>query len=145
MAFHIHYQNTLVAFQIALSKTLIAFQISLLQIDVISHVIIRSCDCISDDTVRNFGGILDFTVKRWWHFRFYCQTLVAFQISSLAKMLSCEDAGASKNACFALSCLATNLEGHSRLLQNVHSDDVLRTLAQLLSAQDSETGWFAAM
>lgn len=77
--------------------------------------------------------------------RLLLERLVAFQISSLAKMLSCEDAGASKNACFALSCLATNLEGHSRLLQNVHSDDVLRTLAQLLSAQDSETGWFAAM
>ncbi|XP_012943031.1 phosphatidylinositol phosphatase PTPRQ, partial [Aplysia californica] len=60
-------------------------------------------------------------------------------------MLSCEDTGASKNACFALSCLATNLEGHSRLLGNAHSDDVLKTLSILLSAEDSETGWFAAM
>jgi hypothetical protein len=67
------------------------------------------------------------------------------QISALAKMLCCEDTGASKNACFALSCLATNAEGHSRILNNLHSDDVINTLANLLNADDSETGWFAAM
>ena len=60
-------------------------------------------------------------------------------------MLSCEDTGASKNACFALSCLATNNEGHGRLLGNSHAEEVLKTLSQLLSAEDSETGWFAAM
>ena len=60
-------------------------------------------------------------------------------------MLSCDDTGASKNACFALSCLATNSDGHSRLLNNVHSDDILKTLAILLNAEDPETGWFAAM
>ncbi|KAH3808749.1 hypothetical protein DPMN_137107 [Dreissena polymorpha] len=60
-------------------------------------------------------------------------------------MLSCDDTGASKNACFALSCLATNVEGHSRLLGNTHSEEILKTLATLLNAQDSETGWFAAM
>lgn len=60
-------------------------------------------------------------------------------------MLCCDDAGASKNACFALSCLATNKEGHSRLLKNSHSDEVLKTLGELLSAEDAETGWFAAM
>lgn len=60
-------------------------------------------------------------------------------------MLSCDDTGASKNACFALSCLATNAEGHARLLKNIHSDNILRTLSELLSAEDSETGWFAAM
>ena len=71
--------------------------------------------------------------------------IVNFQISSLAKMLSCDDTGASKNSCFALSCLATNTEGHTRLLNNIHSEDILRTLASLLNAEDSETGWFAAM
>ena len=60
-------------------------------------------------------------------------------------MLSCNDTGASKNACFALSCLATNSEGHSRLLGNIHSEDILRTLSTLLNAEDAETGWFAAM
>lgn len=60
-------------------------------------------------------------------------------------MLCCEDTGASKNACFALSCLATNPEGHSRILNNLHSDDVINTLTLLLNAEDSETGWFAAM
>lgn len=67
------------------------------------------------------------------------------QISSLVEMLSGSDAGASKNACFALSCLAANLEGHSHLLNDSHSGDVLKILCKLLSAQDSETGWFAAM
>jgi len=60
-------------------------------------------------------------------------------------MLCCSDPGASKNACFALSCLATNREGHSRLLRNGQSEEVLRVLSELLSSEDSETGWFAAM
>ena len=103
--------------------------------------------------------------------------VVTLQVSLLAKMLFCSDAGASKNACFALSCLATSKEGHTRLLkvqlshessalhdasqanrpwdnshcfcfhcfQNNHSEDVLRTLSELLSSEDGETGWFAAM
>ena len=60
-------------------------------------------------------------------------------------MLCCSDAGASKNACFALSCLATNKEGHSRILKNNRSDEVLKTLTELLPVEDAETGWFAAM
>jgi len=60
-------------------------------------------------------------------------------------MLCCDDTGASKNACFALSCLATNFEGHFRLLSNKHSEEILKTLSGLLNAEDSETGWFAAM
>ena len=60
-------------------------------------------------------------------------------------MLRCNDAGASKNACFALSCLATNKEGHSRILKNSQTEEVLKTLTELLSADDAETGWFAAM
>ena len=67
------------------------------------------------------------------------------QITALAKMLCCSDTGASKNSCFALSCLATNKEGHTRLLRNQHSEEVLKTLAELLSSEDTETGWFAAM
>ena len=43
--------------------------------------------------------------------------VVTLQVSLLAKMLCCSDAGASKNACFALSCLATSKEGHTRLLK----------------------------
>ena len=60
-------------------------------------------------------------------------------------MLCCNDAEASKNACFALSCLATNKEGHSRILKNSQTEEVLKTLTELLSADDAETGWFAAM
>ena len=47
----------------------------------------------------------------------YLQAVVCLQVSLLAKMLCCNDAGASKNACFALSCLATSKEGHTRLLK----------------------------
>ena len=60
-------------------------------------------------------------------------------------MLCCSDPGASKNACFAVSCLATNSDGHTRLLKNANSELVLKTLSELLSAEDNETGWFAAM
>ena len=60
-------------------------------------------------------------------------------------MLCCTDTGASKNACFALSCLATNKDGHHRLLHNSQSEEVIRMLTILLATEDPETGWFAAM
>lgn len=60
-------------------------------------------------------------------------------------MLCSPDTGVSKNACFALSCLATSVEGHSRLLANYYVDSVLQQLTERLMAEDSETGWFAAM
>lgn len=75
----------------------------------------------------------------------FTHVVLFLQVSCLAKMLSCDDTGASKNACFALSCLATSSDGHARLLSNVHSDEILKTLAELLNAEDNETGWFAAM
>ena len=31
------------------------------------------------------------------------------------------------------------------ITQNAHSEDVLRTLSELLSSEDNETGWFSAM
>ena len=60
-------------------------------------------------------------------------------------MLCSDDSGSSKNACFAISCLAASPEGHEKLLDNTMCDRVLNTLATLLSDQDFETGWFAAM
>jgi len=60
-------------------------------------------------------------------------------------MLCSEDSGSSKNACFAISCLAASAEGHEKLLDNSMCDRVLNTLANLLSVEDCETGWFAAM
>jgi hypothetical protein len=71
--------------------------------------------------------------------------MMSFQVSSLAKMLSDRDPGASKNACFALSCLAADREGHSRILKNSNLELVLKMLSELLSSEDHETGWFAAM
>lgn len=63
----------------------------------------------------------------------------------MGMMLSSSDPGTSKNACFALSCLAMNKEGHMRLLKNTHTDDIVRSLSELISAEDAETAWFAAM
>ena len=59
-------------------------------------------------------------------------------------MLICDDAGSSKNACFALSCLATDTVGHRQLLRNEHSDNVFCALSELLSSDDLETALFAA-
>ena len=66
-------------------------------------------------------------------------------VSALSKMLCGNDPGASKNACFALSCLAADREGHSRILKNSNLELVLKMLSQLLSSEDTETGWFSAM
>ena len=60
-------------------------------------------------------------------------------------MLCSEDSGASKNACFAISCLAASSEGHEKLLSNSMCARIMTTLAQLLTSDDFETGWFAAM
>ena len=63
----------------------------------------------------------------------------------LGTMLCSDDSGASKNACFAISCLAASVDGHGKLLDNPICDKVMNTLASLLFAEDDETCWFAAM
>ncbi len=60
-------------------------------------------------------------------------------------MLRMSDLGASKNACFALSCLAASADGHARLAASSDFYHLLSATAELLHADDSETGWFAAM
>lgn len=60
-------------------------------------------------------------------------------------MLRTSDLGASKNACFALSCLASSNDGHARLVGNSDFYHLLSVTSELLHAEDSETGWFAAM
>lgn len=60
-------------------------------------------------------------------------------------MLRMSDPGASKNACFALSCLAGNVDGHKRLVTNNEFNRMLLIASELLSADDTESGWFAAM
>ena len=60
-------------------------------------------------------------------------------------MLASKDSGCGKNACYALSCLASSDQGHKRLLLHTSSDLMLHLLAQQLSNEDGETAWFAAM
>ena len=71
--------------------------------------------------------------------------LPLFQIMQMAMMLSSSDAGVSKNACFALSCLAASQLGHQRLLATTKCDMILKSLAALVCEIDDESSWFAAM
>ena len=69
----------------------------------------------------------------------------ALQIVQMASMLSSCDGGVSKNACFALSCLAASELGHRRLLTTPRCDAILKSLATLVGEIDDESSWFAAM
>lgn len=60
-------------------------------------------------------------------------------------MLGSEDIGCAKNACFALSCIASFQQGHSRLLAHPEIDTIVSILARLLSSTDDELVWFSAM
>eukprot|EP00795_Rhopilema_esculentum_P010679 gene10679-19434_t len=60
-------------------------------------------------------------------------------------MLGSEDGGCNKNACFALSCIAGSTDGISKLLTHEVREEMLQRLATLLSTEDDETAWFAAM
>ena len=53
--------------------------------------------------------------------------------------------GCNKNACFALSCIAGSVDGVVRLLQHPTKENILHRLSVLLSTEDEETAWFAAM
>ena len=60
-------------------------------------------------------------------------------------MLESDVGGCNKNACFALSCIAGSTNGVMRLLEDSNREHILRRLSSLLSAEDEETAWFAAM
>ena len=60
-------------------------------------------------------------------------------------MLCSNDVGCCKNACFALSCIASTPQGHERLLAHPGIDDVVKVLCTMLTSEDEESVWFAAM
>ena len=60
-------------------------------------------------------------------------------------MLESDLGGCNKNACFALSCIAGSADGVTRLLEHSARENILQRLSTLLSAEDEETAWFAAM
>lgn len=68
-------------------------------------------------------------------------------ISSLINMIEqSQDAGSTKNACFALSCLAGNKDAHEMLINHSLINTLLESLIRLVSSfSDTETQWFAAM
>lgn len=56
------------------------------------------------------------------------------------------DNGCTKNACYALSCLAVNEKAHQITVDHVCFIKLVDTLCKLLiSVKDPETQWFAAM
>ena len=60
-------------------------------------------------------------------------------------MLHSADSGCCKNACFALSCIASLAQGHRRLLGHNDVDNVMEVLCSLLASKDEESTWFASM
>lgn len=67
------------------------------------------------------------------------------QIVSLINMLGSDDIGCTKNSCFALSCIASFPQGHTRLLAHPEIDNIIRILSAILSSHDDELVWFSAM
>jgi len=63
----------------------------------------------------------------------------------LIRMLFAANISACKNACFALSCLAVSEIGSTQLLNSRSCTDMVVALSTLLSSDDSEAAWFAAM
>ena len=56
------------------------------------------------------------------------------------------DNGCTKNACFALSCLAANQQAHQLIVDHSRFETLLGALCELLNkVKDAETQWFAAM
>nr|KAG8540112.1 hypothetical protein GDO81_019818 [Engystomops pustulosus] len=60
-------------------------------------------------------------------------------------MMSGGDAGGSRNACFALTCLVTSPAGHQHVLKSRHIPGVLDTLCRLLQSPEQDSRWFAAI
>lgn len=67
------------------------------------------------------------------------------QINSLIDMLHSSDSGCCKNACFALSCIASLAQGHRRLREHKRINGVIEVLCSLLASTDEESTWFASM
>ena len=56
------------------------------------------------------------------------------------------DNGCTKNACYALSCLAANSQAYESIVEHLCFDNLVTVLCRLLnSIKDAETQWFAAM
>lgn len=68
-------------------------------------------------------------------------------ISSLSRMIEDNvDNGCTKNACYALSCLATNQQARKLVVENENFPNLLTILCQhLATIKDPETQWFVAM
>ena len=60
-------------------------------------------------------------------------------------MLHSADSGCCKNACFALSCIASLAQGHQHLLNHEKINSIVDILCSLLAASDEESIWFASM
>jgi hypothetical protein len=68
-------------------------------------------------------------------------------ISSLTVMIEQnQDFGCTKNACFALSCLAANENAHDIIIKHDSFEKLITSLCKLIvKVTDTETQWFAAM
>ena len=56
------------------------------------------------------------------------------------------DNGCTKNACYALSTLASSYQAHQVIVEHTSFNQLLNILCKLLvTVTDTETQWFAAM
>ncbi|KAK2555544.1 Tyrosine-protein phosphatase Lar-like [Acropora cervicornis] len=69
----------------------------------------------------------------------------AIMINSLIEMLHSGDSGCCKNACFALSCIASIAQGHRRVLEHNDINSAVEVLCSFLACKDEESVWFASM
>ncbi|RMX47552.1 hypothetical protein pdam_00019073 [Pocillopora damicornis] len=86
-----------------------------------------------------------FAIGRLCDFEAGCKRIISTYINSLIDMLHSADSGCCKNACFALSCIASLAQGHQRLLNHEKINSIVDILCSLLAATDEESIWFASM
>ncbi|XP_066020855.1 uncharacterized protein [Pocillopora verrucosa] len=119
-----------------------------------SHTLVQLCRALgSDETGRGMNAA--FAIGRLCDFEAGCKRMLSLKtsnlmvikvaINSLIDMLHSADSGCSKNACFALSCIASLAQGHQRLLNHEKINSIVDILCSLLAASDEECIWFASM
>lgn len=93
---------------------------------------------------KNLGRICDNENGR---LAFLQNSDASFLIESLSKMIEDNvDNGCTKNACYALSCIAVNQQAHQIIIEHKSFLNLIDILCKLLlTVKDPETQWFAAM
>ncbi|XP_027041829.1 uncharacterized protein LOC113669947 [Pocillopora damicornis] len=115
---------------------------TLAETDLGKRRIVQICTDKGDQAKKSRGMNAAFAIGRLCDFEAGCKRML---INSLIDMLHSADSGCCKNACFALSCIASLAQGHQRLLNHEKINSIVDILCSLLAATDEESIWFASM